>query len=140
MGQYLKTISIIQQPETGPSSTVDIADRLWVSLVSAKDMIGKRQVDSLTEHEKYKGVELTSSGAKRAQNALQTYCIIERFLVDVLGVEEFRAEASELESVIDDTVAERLDMIIDRRDECPDCFDPETDMCAFLEVPTPVDD
>lgn len=140
MDQYLKTIYIIQQAETGPASTGDIADRLGVSPASANEMIGKLQNESLAEHEKYKGVELTSSGAARARNALQTYCIIERFLVDVLGVEEFRAEASELESVIDDTVAERLDMIIDRRDECPDCFDPETDVCAFLEVPAPADD
>jgi Mn-dependent DtxR family transcriptional regulator len=37
-----------------------------------------------------------------------------------------------MEPVIDDTVAERLDMIIDREPDCPDCFDVENDACAYL--------
>jgi Mn-dependent DtxR family transcriptional regulator len=83
---------------------------------------------------------LTDDGIVRARDALQTYCIIERFLANVLAVEDFQAEARELEAVIDDTVAERLDTIIDRQPECPDCFDPESDACACLEVAaTPVE-
>jgi len=39
-------------------------------------------------------------------------------------------------AVIDDTVADRLDTIIDRKDDCPDCFDPETDACRHLELET----
>jgi Mn-dependent DtxR family transcriptional regulator len=97
-------------------------------------MIGKLEERGLAEHEKYKGVRLTDDGIMKARDALQTYCIIERFLANVLAVEEFREEAHELEAVIDDTVADRLDTIIDRQPECPDCFDPETDACACLEV------
>jgi Mn-dependent DtxR family transcriptional regulator len=97
-------------------------------------MIGKLEKRGLAEHEKYKGVSLTDEGIGRARDAIQTYCIIERFLVNVLGVENFREEARELESVIDGTVAERLDTIIDRKPECPDCFDPEMDACACLDV------
>jgi len=100
-------------------------------------MIGKLESRGLAEHEKYKGVRLTDDGIVRAREALRTYCIIERFLANVLAVEEFRAEARELEAVIDGTVADRLDTIIDRKPECPDCFDPETDACACLELPTP---
>jgi Mn-dependent DtxR family transcriptional regulator len=69
----------------------------------------------------------------RARDALQNYCIIERFLLEVLEVEDFRAEARQLEPVIDETVAERLDTIIDRQPQCPDCFDPDADVCALLE-------
>ena len=77
---------------------------------------------------------LADEGILRASEALQTYCIIERFLHSVLEVEEFRAEARQLESVIDETVAGRLDTIIDRQECCPDCFDAETDACELLEV------
>jgi len=73
-----------------------------------------------------------STGAVADALALSNYCIIERFLANVLEVEEFRAEARSLEAVIDDTVAERLDTIIDRSSECPDCFDAETDACKYL--------
>ena len=132
--QYLKSIYLIQQQEDGPASTGAVADRLEVSPASANEMIGKLENDGLADHEKYEGVSLTDEGILRASEALQTYCIIERFLHSVLEVEEFRAEARQLESVIDETVAERLDTIIDRKECCPDCFDAETDACELLDV------
>ena len=132
--QYLKTIYVVQKQEDGPASTGSIADALGVSPASTNEMIGKLESRGLAEHEKYKGVQLTDDGIVKARDALQTYCIIERFLANVLAVDEFRAEARELEAVIDDTVADRLDTIIDREPECPDCFDPETDACACLDV------
>jgi Mn-dependent DtxR family transcriptional regulator len=132
--QYVKAIYLLQQMENGPASTGALADMLDVSPASANEMIGKLEGRGLAEHEKYKGVRLTEEGIVNAREALQTYCIIERFLANVLDVEEFRAEARELEPVIDETVAERLDTIIERKPDCPDCFDPETDACRFLEI------
>ena len=132
--QYLKAIYLVQEETDGPASTGSIADNLGVSPASVNEMIGKLEERGLVEHEKYKGASLTDEGLERAHNTLQTYCIIERFLANVLEVEEFREEARALESVIDETVAERLDTIIDRRSECPDCFDPEADCCEYLEI------
>ena len=132
--QYLKAIYIVQRTEDGPAATGAIADALDVSPASANEMIGKLEQRGLADHEKYKGVRLTDEGIERAREALQTYCIIERFLANVLEVEEFRDEARALEAVIDDIVAERLDTIIDRNPACPDCFDAETDACELLDV------
>lgn len=132
--QYLKAIYLAQRMEDGPASTGTLADILEVSPASVNEMIGKLEDRELVEHEKYKGATLTDEGLERAHDALQTYCIIERFLANVLEVEEFREEARALESVIDDTVAERLDTIIDRPDECPDCFNVEKDYCDRLEA------
>lgn len=131
--QYLKAIYVVQRAKNGPAATGALAERLEVSPASVNEMIGKLEERGLVDHEKYKGASLTDEGIVRAREALQTYCIIERFLVNVLEVEEFRAEARELESVIDETVAERLDTIIDRRADCPECFDPESDACEYLE-------
>ncbi len=132
--QYLKAIYLVQEIEDGPASTGAVAEMLDVSPASANEMIGKLENDGLCNHEKYKGVDLTDEGIVRARDALQNYCIIERFLIEVLEVESFREEAQQLESVIDETVAERLDTIIDRDPQCPDCFDAETDVCALLEL------
>jgi DtxR family Mn-dependent transcriptional regulator len=132
--QYLKAIYLIQQVEDGPASTGRLADALDVSPASANEMIGKLESRGLAEHEKYKGATLTDEGIVKARDALETYCVIERFLANVLAVDDFREEARELEPVIDDLVAERLDTIIDRNAECPDCFDPETDACRYLEL------
>ncbi|RKS83572.1 DtxR family iron (metal) dependent repressor [Haloarcula quadrata] len=132
--QYLKAIYLTQQQEDGPASTGDVADMLDVSPASANEMIGKLESRGLLNHEKYKGVDLTDDGITQAREALQNYCIIERFLIEVLEVEEFRAEAKQLEGVIDETVADRLDTIINRKPQCPDCFDSEGDVCGLLEV------
>jgi len=130
--QYLKAIYLIQEMEDGPASTGAIAEMLDVSPASANEMVGKLEQDELCRHEKYEGVELTEEGIVRARDALQNYCIIERFLIEVLEVEEFREEAKQLEPVIDETVAERLDTIIDREPQCPDCFAAQEDVCGFL--------
>jgi len=131
--QYLKAIYLVQQQADGPASTGEIADRLSVSPASANEMVGKLEERGLADHEKYKGVTLTDDGIAEARDALQTYCIIERFLMQVLDVEEFRIEARQLESVIDETVADRLDTIVEREPECPDCFDADADVCSCLE-------
>jgi DtxR family Mn-dependent transcriptional regulator len=132
--QYLKAIYLVQEQEDGPASTGRVAEMLDVSPASANEMIGKLEERELLDHEKYKGVTLTDEGIRKASDALQTYCIIERFLHEVLDVEEFRHEAKQLEPVIDETVAERLDTIIDREPQCPDCFSAEDDACALLEL------
>jgi len=130
--QYLKAIFLVQRIDDGPAATGQLADQLEVSPASVNEMIGKLQDRGLVEHEKYKGATLTDEGRTRARDALQTYCILERFLANVLDVEDFRAEARQLEGVVDETVAERLDTIIDREPECPDCFDADADMCSLL--------
>jgi len=132
--QYLKAIYLVQETEDGPASTGAVAELLDVSPASANEMIGKLEGEELCSHEKYKGVELTDAGIARARDALQNYCIIERFLVEVLDVENFREEARQLEPVIDETVADRLDTIIDREPQCPDCFSAEEDVCALLQL------
>jgi Mn-dependent DtxR family transcriptional regulator len=132
--QYLKAIYLTQQEADGPASTGDVATLLDVSPASANEMIGKLEDRGLLDHEKYKGVDLTDEGITQARDALQNYCIIERFLIEVLEVEEFRDEAKTLEGVIDETVAERLDTIIDREPQCPDCFNAEDDVCGLLDV------
>jgi Mn-dependent DtxR family transcriptional regulator len=132
--QYLKSIYLVQQTEDGPASTGAIAEMLDVSPASANEMVGKLEDQGLCNHEKYKGVDLTDDGIHRARDALQNYCIIERFLVEVLDVGNFREEARQLEPVIDETVADRLDTIIDRLPQCPDCFSPEDDVCAYLQA------
>jgi Mn-dependent DtxR family transcriptional regulator len=132
--QYLKAIYVVQLSEDGPAATGALADALEVSPASVNEMVGKLEERGLVDHEKYKGATLTDDGIERAREALQTYCIIERFLCNVLEVEDFRGEAKALEAVIDDTVAERLDTIIDRNPNCPDCFDAESDACRELEV------
>jgi DtxR family Mn-dependent transcriptional regulator len=137
--QYLKTIYVLQQASDSPASTGDIADRLGVSTASTNEMIGKLAERGLVDHEKYKGTVVTEEGEQRARTAAETYCVIQRFLQTVLEVDDFRDEARSIEAVLDPRVAERLDTLIDRHAECPDCFNGTTDQCEYLESPETVD-
>ncbi|MFB6302622.1 MAG: metal-dependent transcriptional regulator [Haloferacaceae archaeon] len=131
--QYLKAIYLLQQASDGPVATGMIADSLDVHPSSATEMVRKLEDGNLLDYEKYVGVTLTDPGIDRARAALETYCILEYFLSSVLDVDAFRGEAKQLQSVIDETVADRLDTIIDRPGECPDCFSLDEDRCAFLD-------
>jgi len=133
--QYLKAIYLIQETENGPAATGAIADALDVSPASANEMIGKLADDGLADHEKYKGVSLTDDGIGRARDVLERYCIIERFLATTLEVEDYRGEATQIQAVVDQVVADRVDLIVDRQPDCPDCFLPDEDRCEYLEIP-----
>ena len=133
--QYLQAIYLLERATEEPAATGAIADAMGVSPASANEMVGKLEDQGMAAHEKYKGVTLTEAGTERARTALETYCIIERFLATALEVEAFREEAKQMQPVIDETVADRVDLIVDRRRECPDCFLVEDDRCEFLTVP-----
>lgn len=132
--QYLRALYLLEDLAEPPVATGRLAEVLEVSPASANEMIGKLEADGLVAHEKYRGATLTDAGRARAEAVLQTYCILEHFLANVLDVEDYRGEAASLEAVIDETVADRLDTIIDRRCECPECFDAEADRCVYLTV------
>ena len=133
--QYLQSIYLLSRAADEPAATGAIADMVGVSPASANEMVGKLEEAGLATHEKYKGVTLTDEGIDRARDALETYCIVERFLATALEVAEYRAEARQMQSVVDEVVADRLDLIVDRRAECPDCFRVEEDRCAHLVGP-----
>lgn len=131
--QYLKTVYVLQRASGSPVRTGELADRRGVSPASANEMIGKLAEQGLVEHEKYKGTMVTEEGEQRARAAVETSCVIQRFLHTVLEVDEFKREARTIESVLDATVAERLDTLIDRHAECPECFDGATGQCEYLD-------
>lgn len=131
--QYLRTVYVLQRTSGAPVMTGELADRRDISPGTANEMIGKLDEQGLVEHEKYRGTTLTEEGEQRARKAVETHCMIQRFLQSVLGVEEFQREARSIESALNPTVAGRLDTLLDRPEECPDCFDGTADRCALLE-------
>ena len=133
--QYLKTIYVLEEMSDAPASTGDIADQLKVSPASANEMIGKLADRGLVEHEKYEGTVVTDEGEQRARTAVESYCVVQRFLHTVLEVDDYKREARPIESVLDPTVVERLETLIDRPTECPECFDGGIDQCECLDLP-----
>ncbi len=129
---YLKEIYLLSR-EGGPAKTGDIADRLGVSPPSVTEKLSTLEDTGFVEYEKYKGASLTPDGEETAENLLRKHCLIERFLVKFLGVEEgFHEEACRIEHVMSDDVADELREVVDQKPECPSCYDPGERHCGLL--------
>lgn len=129
---YLKEIYLLSRDE-GPAKTGDIADRLGVSPPSVTEKLSNLEDAGFVEYEKYKGANLTPDGEETAENLLRKHCLIERFLVKFLGVEEgFHDEACRIEHVMSDDVAEELRDVVEQEPDCPSCYDPGKRHCALL--------
>ena len=124
---YLKEIYLLSREE-GRAKTGSIADRLGVSPPSVTEKLSSLEEAGLVEYEKYKGASLTSEGEETAESVLQKHCLVERFLVKFLGVEE----ACRIEHVMSDDVADELGDIVDQKPECPSCYDASKGHCAAL--------
>lgn len=131
---YLKEIHLLSR-DGDPARTGEIADRLAVSPPSVTQMLSRLEDDGLLEYEKRRGASLTDEGERRATDLLAKHCLIERFLVEGLDVTEgFHEEACRLEHALSDDVAARLTRYVERREECPDCYDADAQHCAFLST------
>lgn len=129
---YLKEIYILSK-DGDPARTGRIADRLGVSPPSVTEMLRNLEEDGLVEYEKYKGARLTPDGEERARSLLKKHCLIERFLVKFLDVNDgFHDEACRIEHVMSDDVASELSELVDQESECPDCYSAELQHCAKL--------
>lgn len=131
---YLKEIYLLSR-DGDPARTGDIADRLDVSPPSVTQMLSRLEQRDLLEYEKRRGASLTDEGEERAVDLLAKHCLIERFLVEGLGVTDgFHDEACRLEHALSDDVAARLTRYVERREECPDCYDAEAKHCEHLSA------
>jgi DtxR family Mn-dependent transcriptional regulator len=107
---YLK--AILRLHEDGrPATTGAIAERLGVSQPSVTAMTKKLAAEGLVERMPYRGVTLTRRGRLIALEVLRHHRLLERFLVDTLGVplEDVHAEAERLEHVLSEELEARID-------------------------------
>jgi DtxR family Mn-dependent transcriptional regulator len=84
---YAKAIYSLEQRGDGAAvSTNAIAERLGVSAASASSMVKKLDGLGIVEHVPYRGVGLTDRGMSIALEVLRHHRLLERFLVEELGV------------------------------------------------------
>ncbi len=108
---YLKAILSISLNEGGKVSTNAIAQEISTSAASVSDMLKKLQEKKLIKYQKYKGVELSKLGAKKAINILRKHRLWETFLVNNLGFNwgEVHEVAEQLEHIKSEELIDRLD-------------------------------
>jgi len=119
--EYLECIWELTQDGT-PARTTDIAKKMKVSPASVTEMM--QRLDSLgyITYEKYKGVTLTATGKKIGETIKRKHRLLERFLVDVLGIanDKSHEEACRLEHMLSDESERRISEMMNNPTTCPD--------------------
>jgi DtxR family transcriptional regulator, Mn-dependent transcriptional regulator len=108
---YAKAIySLEQRADGGAVSTNALAERLGVSAASASSMVKKLDGLGIVEHVPYRGVGLTERGMSVALEVLRHHRLLERFLVEELGVpwDRVHDEAEVLEHHLSEELEELI--------------------------------
>src|SRR5215211_222476 len=97
--------------ESGRATTSVLAERLGVSPASVTGMLKRLAALRLVAYEPYHGVTLTSAGTRLALEVIRHHRLLERYLVDTLGLslDLVHAEADRLEHAL----SEELEAVID---------------------------
>jgi DtxR family transcriptional regulator, Mn-dependent transcriptional regulator len=127
---YAKAIYKLET-ETGRAATNALAARLGVAPASVTGMLKRLSALGLVTYEPYRGATLTESGTKLALEVIRHHRLVERYLVDTLGLplDLVHAEAERLEHAL----SEDLEAVIDRSLGFP-TYDPHGDPIPDAEL------
>ena len=113
---YLKAAYIMShdQPVSEPVSLGGVAERLKVTPGTVTTMVKHLANKGLVSYKSRQGLRLTEEGQQLAASVLRKHRLVERFLVDVLGLDDeaVHAEAEVLEHSLSDLVINRIDAFL----------------------------
>jgi DtxR family Mn-dependent transcriptional regulator len=106
---YVKAVWTLSRK--GRVTTSALAAELGVAPASATAMLKKLAKLKLVDHEPYRGVTLTPAGERVALEIVRHHRLVERFLVEALGVpwDEVHQEADRWEHVLSEELEQRMD-------------------------------
>jgi DtxR family Mn-dependent transcriptional regulator len=103
-------------------STTEISRTLEVAPASVTEMLKKLAEKGYIEYSPYHGTTLTSDGRRIAEKIARKHRLLERFLHDVLKIDNKKVheEACEMEHDLSDDAEESLCRFLRHPDRCPD--------------------
>lgn len=120
---YLKAILSLSGDEksTQRVSLGEIAERLSVTPGTVTTMMKHLDAKGWVGYEARRGVRLTPKGRRHASQVIRRHRLIERFLVDVVGLDwaAVHEEAEELEHAVSDRLLDRIDEMLGYPDRDP---------------------
>jgi DtxR family Mn-dependent transcriptional regulator len=134
---YLRAIIDLELRD-GRAATSAVAERLGVSAPSASAMTKRLAALGLVERSPYRGVVLTETGRTVALELLRHHRLLERYLVETLGIplHEAHDEADRLEHALSEELEARIDEALGHPTVDPH-GDPIPDRELSLENVTP---
>lgn len=118
---YLKTIYDLSKNGNSVSTT-EISRTLKVAPASVTEMLKKLAEKGYITHSPYHGTTLTTAGKRIAENTVRKHRLLERFLHDVLKIDNTKVhkQACEMEHALSDEAEESLCRFLRHPDRCPD--------------------
>lgn len=119
--EYLEALYKLTE-DGKPAKTNEIASALGLSPSSVTEMLKKLKAKGFVKYKPYYGVTLTRKGRRHGKRMTRRHRILERFLTDVLEIEdsEVHDQACEMEHAISDEVEEALCRFLGHPEECSD--------------------
>lgn len=117
---YLKTMYGLER--LGEKITTSaLAARLGIQPASVTGMVKRLADMALVANTPYGATTLTAEGRRTALAVIRRHRLIERFLVDTLGVpwDEVHGEAHRLEHALSDALVDRIEVFLDHPAACP---------------------
>jgi Mn-dependent DtxR family transcriptional regulator len=116
---YLEAIYNLNE-EKGYVSAADISDRLGVKPPTVSNMVVNLARKGYLEHERYRGMRLTSSGEKIARSVIKRHQVISEF-ISMLGVDDQTAyvDTEGIEHHVHPSTLRRLERLADYLRENP---------------------
>jgi DtxR family Mn-dependent transcriptional regulator len=112
VARYLVGLYILEQRESPPISSGDVATLVDRSQATVTQMLRRLESEGLAEYEPYEGASLTEPGRARAADLHETYVTLSWFFRSVLDLTEYESEAMEMAGLIDPEVATRLTTLL----------------------------
>jgi DtxR family Mn-dependent transcriptional regulator len=118
---YLKAVYELSRNGNAVSTT-EISRTLKVAPASVTEMLKKLSEKSYIEYSPYHGTTLTNKGRQIAEKTARKHRLLERFLHDVLKIDNVRvhSQACEMEHSLSDEAEESLCRFLRHPDRCPD--------------------
>jgi len=118
---YLKTIYDLSRNGNAVSTT-EISRTLKVAPASVTEMLKKLAEKGYITHSPYHGTSLTRDGKRIAERTARKHRLLERFLHDVLKIDETKVhkQACEMEHSLSDDAEESLCRFLRHPEHCPD--------------------
>ncbi|MGA3198682.1 MAG: metal-dependent transcriptional regulator [Halobacteriota archaeon] len=119
--EYLEAIYTKQEGSARVATTGDLAACLGVRDASVTEMLKKLSEKELVNYTPYHGATLTEAGLKIATKVKRKHRLLERFLVDICGIDkhESHKQACEIEHVISDKAIDNLSTQLGHPATCP---------------------
>ena len=109
---YLEMVSFLS--DEGEVRVTDIATRLGVSKPSVLTALRTLEEQGLLEHERYRGVTLTRTGARQAANIRERHSTLTLFLKNIIGVSAETAEkdACKMEHLLSNETLKKIKSLV----------------------------